>query len=260
MTVATGAGAVMNTAKVRDGASLAVFGTGGIGLNAVQGGRLCGAYPLIAVDVADNKLEFLDHLVERGKLDAIEAFMQSGRTNWLTADERERAPGVAARAQVSYDCWVERMEDDWQSAASGPCRQQFQQALAQLNRPVAAAQPATPPPATAQEYRVYFNFDQAGLVPDAQQLLDQVSAQAKRDPNLHVVLVGKADRTGTDQYNMTLSQRRADAVRNALVASGIPADRIAMRWVGEREPPIPTPKGVREPRNRVVEILSLIHL
>lgn len=56
--VTTGAGAVINTAKVRAGASLAVFGTGGIGLNAVQGGRLCGAYPLIAVDVADHKLEF----------------------------------------------------------------------------------------------------------------------------------------------------------------------------------------------------------
>src|SRR5437879_803563 len=56
--VTTGAGAVINTARVKAGSSLAVFGTGGIGLNAIQGGRLCGAYPLIAVDVADNKLEF----------------------------------------------------------------------------------------------------------------------------------------------------------------------------------------------------------
>jgi S-(hydroxymethyl)glutathione dehydrogenase / alcohol dehydrogenase len=56
--VTTGAGAVINTARVKAGASLAIFGTGGIGLNAIQGGRLCGAYPLIAVDVADNKLEF----------------------------------------------------------------------------------------------------------------------------------------------------------------------------------------------------------
>lgn len=56
--VTTGAGAVINTARVRAGASLAIFGTGGIGLNAIQGGRLSGAYPLIAVDVADNKLEF----------------------------------------------------------------------------------------------------------------------------------------------------------------------------------------------------------
>ena len=56
--VTTGTGAVINTARVPAGASLAIFGVGGIGLNAVQGGRLAGAFPLIAVDVADNKLEF----------------------------------------------------------------------------------------------------------------------------------------------------------------------------------------------------------
>jgi S-(hydroxymethyl)glutathione dehydrogenase/alcohol dehydrogenase len=60
--VTTGAGAVINTARVPAGASLAIFGVGGIGLNAVQGGRLCGAFPLIAVDIADNKLEFARRL------------------------------------------------------------------------------------------------------------------------------------------------------------------------------------------------------
>jgi S-(hydroxymethyl)glutathione dehydrogenase/alcohol dehydrogenase len=56
--VMTGAGAVLNTAGVRPGESLVVFGCGGVGLNAVQGGRLVSANPLIAVDLADNKLEF----------------------------------------------------------------------------------------------------------------------------------------------------------------------------------------------------------
>ena len=56
--VTTGTGAVINTARVPAGASLAVFGAGGVGVNAVQGGRLCGAFPLIAVDIADHKLEF----------------------------------------------------------------------------------------------------------------------------------------------------------------------------------------------------------
>ena len=44
----------------------------------------------IVIATADNKLEFIDHLIEKGKLDAIEEFVQHGRTNWLTADERER--------------------------------------------------------------------------------------------------------------------------------------------------------------------------
>ena len=54
--VITGAGAVVNTAKVPIGSSVVVIGTGGVGLNAVQGAVLVAAYPIIAVDVLDNKL------------------------------------------------------------------------------------------------------------------------------------------------------------------------------------------------------------
>jgi S-(hydroxymethyl)glutathione dehydrogenase/alcohol dehydrogenase len=55
--VMTGVGAVTYTARVPAGASLAVFGCGGVGLNAVQGGALVSANPIIAVDISDSKLE-----------------------------------------------------------------------------------------------------------------------------------------------------------------------------------------------------------
>lgn len=55
--VLTGLGAVTNTAQVPPGSSVVVIGTGGVGLNTVQGARLCGAHPIIAVDVLDAKLE-----------------------------------------------------------------------------------------------------------------------------------------------------------------------------------------------------------
>lgn len=176
----------------------------------------------------------------------------------LDGGAAERAPGVAARAQVSYDCWVNGMEDNWQAASNGACRKQFETAMAQLeNRRAAVTEPSAATaaaPSTAREYRVYFDFNQAQLGPDAQKILDRIAQQAKQDPKLHVVLVGKADRTGSDAYNLTLSQRRADAVRQLLVQAGVPDSNIDARWVGEREPPVPTAQGVREPRNRVVEI------
>ncbi len=56
--VITGVGAVLNGAKARPGESVAIFGTGGIGLNAVQGAVLAGADPIIAVDVMQNKLDY----------------------------------------------------------------------------------------------------------------------------------------------------------------------------------------------------------
>ena len=172
----------------------------------------------------------------------------------LDGGGRDRLPLVAARAQVSYDCWVERMEDDWRSAVDGPCHKQFLEALAVLEGKAApAAQPAAAP-GPGREFRVYFEFDKSELLPEAQQILRQVAGIAKQQPNLRVVLVGKADRAGSDGYNMALSKRRADTVHRALVQDGIAPNRIETRWVGEREPPVPTPDGVREPRNRVVEI------
>jgi NDMA-dependent alcohol dehydrogenase len=56
--VITGVGAVINAARVKMGSSVAVFGCGGIGLNAIQGARIVGALRIIAVDVADQKLEY----------------------------------------------------------------------------------------------------------------------------------------------------------------------------------------------------------
>ncbi len=59
--VSTGFGAVVNTANVRAGQSVAIFGCGGVGLNAVQGAAITGAYPIIGIDVLDSKLEFARH-------------------------------------------------------------------------------------------------------------------------------------------------------------------------------------------------------
>jgi S-(hydroxymethyl)glutathione dehydrogenase/alcohol dehydrogenase len=76
--VITGVGAVVNAAKVKMGSSVAVFGCGGIGLNAVQGARMVGALNIIAVDVAAQKLEYAQtmgatHLVNASQEDPVAA-------------------------------------------------------------------------------------------------------------------------------------------------------------------------------------------
>ena len=68
--VMTGVGAVINTATVPAGASMAVFGVGGVGLNVVQGGALVAAHPIIAVDVKAGKL---DHALALGASHAVDA-------------------------------------------------------------------------------------------------------------------------------------------------------------------------------------------
>lgn len=76
--VMTGAGAIINTLQVRPGESVAVFGAGGIGLCAVSAAAVIDAYPIIAVDIDANKLEFArrmgaTHLVNAKELDAVDA-------------------------------------------------------------------------------------------------------------------------------------------------------------------------------------------
>src|SRR6202008_2473935 len=60
--VMTGVGAVLNTALVPTGSSVAVFGMGGVGLSAVMGARAAGAFPIIAVDRVPDKLELASEL------------------------------------------------------------------------------------------------------------------------------------------------------------------------------------------------------
>ncbi len=74
--VMTGVGAVINTAGVTPGSSVSVFGCGGVGLSIIQGARLAGASTIIAVDLADNKLEMArnfgaTHTINGGNEDAV---------------------------------------------------------------------------------------------------------------------------------------------------------------------------------------------
>jgi NDMA-dependent alcohol dehydrogenase len=75
--VITGYGAVVNKAKVRPMQSCVVMGVGGVGLNAIQGAAISGAYPIIAVDMLDNKLEAAKrfgatHTVNASKVNPVE--------------------------------------------------------------------------------------------------------------------------------------------------------------------------------------------
>ncbi|HXD31853.1 MAG TPA: zinc-dependent alcohol dehydrogenase family protein [Pyrinomonadaceae bacterium] len=79
--VVTGVGAVVNTACVRAGNSVAVFGMGGVGLSAVMGARAIGAHPIVAVDLVDQKLDLAtdvgaSHVINATRDDPVNAIKQ----------------------------------------------------------------------------------------------------------------------------------------------------------------------------------------
>lgn len=101
---------------------------------------------------------------------------------------------------------------------------------------------------------VYFEFDSAELTPSAQNLIRNRSAEARDLDIVEVLVSGNTDTSGNSGYNERLSARRAQVVRDALVANGIDASKIRIRALGETNPAKPTADGVREPLNRRTEV------
>jgi OmpA-OmpF porin, OOP family len=149
--------------------------------------------------------------------------------------------------------------DGWTRDASGVCQ----------------APPAPPPPAETKQcpdgsvipvaaecpvrvtpgpFIVFFDWDKDEITPAAAAILDNAAAAYQQTGSASVTLAGHADRSGSDAYNVGLSQRRANNVRAYLAGRGVPDGSITTEAFGESRPLVDTADGVREPQNRRVEI------
>ena len=121
--------------------------------------------------------------------------------------------------------------------------------------PAMVAAPPAPPPAAPPSFMVFFDFDRSNLSAQALNTIKQAAASYKTKGSARVTATGHADRSGPEAYNMALSLRRANAVKDALVREGVPATAISVVGRGESMPLVQTADGVREPQNRRVEIV-----
>ena len=97
---------------------------------------------------------------------------------------------------------------------------------------IAAVEPAAPPAPLPEAGTVYFEFDKYNLTPEAQATLDDIIFDI-RDRDLGGIVVnGHTDTAGPADYNMTLSQERANTVADELIQAGIPAQIVTTKAWG----------------------------
>jgi len=133
----------------------------------------------------------------------------------------------------------------------------------------AEAAPAPAPAAATTEAAaqpigiVYFDFDKYNIRGDQQPVIDDVAAKMAADPNLRVSLEGHCDSIGSEEYNLSLGERRSTSTQRGLEEKGVASDRMTTKSWGEERPAAPNtnPDGSDNPegraKNRRCEIIPI---
>ncbi|MDP3584030.1 MAG: OmpA family protein [Thiobacillus sp.] len=122
--------------------------------------------------------------------------------------------------------------------------------------PVAVAPEPAPAPRKLVLEGVNFDFDESTIRPEDQAIIDKDVATLEQWGKVNIEVAGHTDSRGSDEYNMALSQRRADAVRNHLIKKGIEADRLTAVGYGESQPVADNATDEGRFKNRRVELIQ----
>jgi OOP family OmpA-OmpF porin len=173
----------------------------------------------------------------------------------LGAGARTRFSDLADHPQGCFDCWIEPQEENFQPGHSTACRDAFcstphKLRTAMAPKPVPKAETAPPPARVPNLFLLYFTFDNDKLTAAGETVVDAAVMSVRKIRTTDFAVTGHAGRAGSDEYNMELSLRRANAVREALVARGINPARISVAGQVEVEPTVATSEDVSEPTDR----------
>jgi OOP family OmpA-OmpF porin len=129
--------------------------------------------------------------------------------------------------------------------------------LVQHAAPPPPPPPAPPPPPVQKKIvlrGVHFDFDKASIRPDAAGILREAASILKENPTVKVSVEGHTDAVGSDEYNLKLSLRRANAVKEFLGREGVDASRLSTRGFGESQPVASNDTEDGRAQNRRVEL------
>jgi len=184
----------------------------------------------------------------------------------LAATATEKASVNAAQAQAAFDCWMQEQEENFQPDDIARCRADYMASMNAVRSALAPKTAAAPAPAPAPAakapqrmaatYTVNFDFDSDKITGKASQIIAEAGMAVDEMKASTIILSGYADRSGSEAYNMKLSDRRAKAVLGALdIRSRMKiAGSTEIKVYGEKNNKKKTEDGVREAENRRVKI------
>lgn len=165
-----------------------------------------------------------------------------------------RARQQVARAQQDRDhILLEAREREAQNAKAQAAAAQSELASAQQELADLAKQTDRGMVVTLSD--VLFDTGRATLKPGADRDLDRLATSLKHNPNMRVMIEGHTDSVGGDDYNQALSERRAEAVADALRMRGVPENRYEVRGLGKAYPVASNDTQAGRQQNRRVEIV-----
>lgn len=113
---------------------------------------------------------------------------------------------------------------------------------------------AGPPPTPVQTFVVYFDLGRATMSPQGRRVADAAVAAFKQSNASQIEVAGFTDTSGSARYDEALSRRRAETVRDYLVAHGVPLSEMTVAWHGKEDLRVPTGDHTVDAQNRRVEI------
>jgi len=159
-------------------------------------------------------------------------------------DSKDKCPGTPAGRKVNADGCEFDTDGDGIVDGADKCPTVY-----------AKTADGCPPPLVLEG--VEFDFDKATLRPEAAAILDKTAASLADWQNANIEVAGHTDSKGSDEYNMKLSQDRAEAVRNYLISKGIAAERLTAKGYGETKPVADNATEEGRAQNRRVELQRL---
>lgn len=206
----------------------------------------CSSDPNLALEDARSQYAVLQAQPDASRLAALE-MQEAG--DWLTRTDKAYQDGES-KEKVDHLAYLtkRRIEFAEQTVALRQAEGEVSNELRELR----AQQTERGVMVTLGD--VLFGFDSADLKANGQNNVRKLAAYLKRNPERYVIVEGYTDSVGSDSYNMRLSERRANAVRDALVRQGVDPSHVNTRGYGKQYPVASNSTESGRAQNRRVEV------